>query len=178
MAKPVFLYAALAAMLALMPSLARAAPLVPSRDADVTYAVNGPGANATQRLRWSASLKRMRIDPPGAGLYMIVDYLAHRAVVVQPEAQAFTEMPAPAAALTGNTARQAQGSDTVAGLPCTEFATTDTEGRNTVLCVTQDGVTLRIRVEGRTLMTAQTVSYQPQDETLFSPPPAYRKATP
>ena len=65
------------------------------------------------------------------------------------------------------------GADTVAGLACTQWRTTDTRGEQTLACTTDDGVMLRATAGGRVLMEAVSVSYTPQDQAVFALPPGY-----
>jgi len=66
-----------------------------------------------------------------------------------------------------------RGEETVAGLACTDWETHDRDGRQALLCITADGVTLRAGVDGRTLVTAVSVQYAPQDPAEFRVPADY-----
>jgi hypothetical protein len=66
-----------------------------------------------------------------------------------------------------------QGTDTVAGLDCTEWDMTDAAGEASRLCLTDDGVLLRARAGGRTLLSAETVRYGALDAELFQTPAGY-----
>jgi hypothetical protein len=50
---------------------------------------------------------------------------------------------------------------------------TDAAGEPSRLCLTDDGVLLRARAGGRTLLSAETVRYGPLDAALFQPPAGY-----
>jgi len=168
-------WAALAALVSL--AAGEAPPLIPTRDVDVTYTIAGAqGAGLTERLRWDAQGHRLRVDPPGHGIYMITDYTAHRMSVVREADRSIIEAPAPAAALGGNphAPYQRQGAGSVAGLDCTDWATVDTDLHPVVVCVTADGVLLRARRGERTVLTASRVAYGPQDPALFRLPADYR----
>ncbi|WP_048861859.1 hypothetical protein, partial [Acidisphaera rubrifaciens] len=158
-----------------------APPLVPKRDADVVYDLPtgrpGPGGVLPQeRLRWDAARQRMRVDPPGGGIYMITDYATHRIAVVKAADRTVIDAAAPAASLAGPPAApyRREGTDTVAGAGCTDWATADTEGHDVVICATPEGVVLRVRREGRVVLTARRVSFAPADETVFRVPANYR----
>ena len=59
------------------PSALADQPLLrPSRDVDVTYRATAPqaGREIGQRVRWLAASQTVRIDPPSAGLHVIIDY--------------------------------------------------------------------------------------------------------
>ena len=68
-----------------------------------------------------------------------------------------------------------RGEDTVAGLACTEWDMTDAAGEAARLCLTADGVLLRARSGGRTLLSAETVQYGPLDADLFRVPAGYTR---
>jgi hypothetical protein len=168
------------AVLAAVVSLAagEAPPLIPTRDVDVTYDLPGAaGAVLHERLRWDTAGHRLRVDPPGSGVYMITDYMAHRMSIVRDASRSIVEAVAPAAGLPGTSLApyQQDGSDRVAGVSCTEWATIDTEQHPVAVCVTPDGVLLRVRRDGRTLLSARQVTFGPQDPALFRLPADYRR---
>ena len=68
--------------------------------------------------------------------------------------------------------------DRVAGLPCTQWRTTDLSGTPTLACITADGVLLRASVAGRVLVEALHLAYVAQDPAVFRIPDDYRKLTP
>jgi hypothetical protein len=152
-------------------------PTTPQRDVDVEYkmASADPAVPLHQRMRWSVALGRLRVDPPTAGLYMIVDYRAKRMAVVKPADRAVLDMPAAGPGLPGAAAGSYTplGADQVAGLPCANWQTADGAGRDTVLCLTADGVMLRASQAGFVLIEATRVSYGKQDEGAFSPPDGF-----
>jgi hypothetical protein len=157
--------------------------LRPSRDVDVTYRATGAGVpvdgrRLEQRVRWLAAAQLMRIDPPSAGLYVIIDYLARRMSVVREVNRSVIEMAAPEgeAGMAGNLPAGSyvrRGEDTVAGQACTEWETRDRDLRQAVVCITADGVLLRAASEGQVLASAVSVQYAPQDPALFQVPPGY-----
>jgi hypothetical protein len=157
--------------------------LRPSRDVDVTYRATGAGVpvdgrRLEQRVRWLAAAQLMRIDPPGAGLYVIIDYLARRMSVVREVNRSVIEMAAPEgeAGMAGGLPAGSyvrRGEDIVAGQACTEWATRDRDLRQAVVCITADGVLLRAASEGQVLASAVSVQYAPQDPALFQVPPGY-----
>ncbi len=150
-------------------------PILPQRDVDVTYRLlqTPPGAPAmTQRQRWSASTGRLRVDPPTPGLYMIVDYRAKRMAVVKPADRAVLDVASADPGTPGAYTRRDAAS--VAGLPCTNWQTADAGGRETMLCLTADGVMLRASHGGHVLLEAVAVSYAAQDPAAFVPPDGFR----
>jgi hypothetical protein len=145
--------------------LARAeapAALRPLRDVDVTYKVpvrSGTDANLLQRLRWSASLQRQRVDLPTSGNWMMLDFANHRMALVRDESREVIDLPAPRSAEQpgGGAGYTRLGPATVAALACTEWRTIDTRGQESIACYTDDGVLLRARQGDRVLMEAISV---------------------
>lgn len=163
---------------------AQTAPHVtPTRDVDVTYKVPVAGGNdmaILQRLRFSASLRRQRVDLPTSGNWMVLDYATHRMTMVRDESREVVEMPAPdnAAQPGGGAGFARVGTAQVAGLACTEWRTRDTRGQETVACYTDDGVLLRARGARGILMEAIDVAYRPQGAELFAIPDGYSRQQP
>jgi hypothetical protein len=166
-----------------IPAFADQPLLRPARDVDVTYrapaGAQQPKARVLeQRVRWLVAAHLMRIDPPTPGMFVILDYVARRMNVVREANRSVIEMTAPeevagvaGAAGTGSYLRR--GTDTVAGLPCTDWETRDRDGREVVVCMTNDGVLLRARSDGGILVSASAVHYAPQDPGVFQVPPGY-----
>ena len=151
--------------------------LVPTRDVDVTYHAQG----IDQRMRWLSAEQKLRIDPPGEGIFMIVDYRTHRMDMVRLADRKAVELPAPgglpgAAGPTGSYVRR--GSETVAGLPCTDWDTTDNGGGTAIVCFTADGVMLRASKDGRVLVEAASVAFRPQNPADFAVPAGFQVLTP
>ncbi len=152
--------------------------LRPTHDADVTYALDaGGGATLHERLRWHAATQTLRIDPPTEGLYVIIDFVARRMSTVRTAERTVIDMAAPdnVTGMPDSAASGArrQGADTVAGLACTDWDMTDAAGEAARLCLTDDGVMLRARAGGRTLLNAETVSAGPIDPAAFKLPAGY-----
>lgn len=153
---------------------------MPTRDVDVLYAVHaGPGA-LTQRTRFDVQSHRIRIDPPTTGLYFVVDERNRRMEMVVPESRTVVQMPYDPARIQGGLAdgnATRLGDDTIAGLPCTEWQTTDNAHRPVTVCVTDDGVTLRARSGANVIVLATKVTYGPLDPSIFAIPADYRRQT-
>lgn len=152
--------------------------LRPTRDVDVTYALDtGGGPALRERLRWDVAAQRLRIDPPTAGLYVIIDLKARRMSTVRAADQTVIETPAPPSAtgLPDNAASGAtrQGEDRVAGLACTDWLVKDAAGEPMTVCLTPDGVLLRVRTPARTLLTATSVQYGAADPAAYTAPAEY-----
>ena len=170
------------------PAAAQERPVVvPTRDVEVVYRA-GP---VEQRVRWLASGHKLRIDPPGAGVFMIVEYDAHRMEVVRPADRKAVVLPSPAdlpggppgglggpdGAGSGVPYRRG-GADTVAGQPCTDWTTRDNGGAEATVCFTADGVMLRAVRDGKVLVQAASVAYAPQDPAEFTVPPGFEVLRP
>jgi hypothetical protein len=154
--------------------------LRPARDVDITYQLGSAnGAPLQERLRWNVTAQRLRVDPPTPGLYVIIDLRARRMDMVRSSDRSVIEAAAPAsvAGLPDDAAASAQreGEETVAGLLCTDWAMRDSAGQPTTVCLTDDGVLLRARAGGQTLLTATEVHYGPSEPALFTPPAGYAR---
>ncbi len=168
-----------AAIALVMPAaLAADAPaLTPSRDVAVIYQTQQGATLLEQHMRWSAASRRMRIDPPTPGMFLLVDYAGHRMDIVREAERSVLEMDAPST-MPGIGAPMASayargGDDAIAGIPCVEWTATGRQGQS--ICVTADGVLLRVRFGTRVVATAAEVRYEPQDPALFRIPAGYAK---
>jgi len=172
---------ALACMLTAPARAADHPPAVPTRDVDVLYDLPTRAGLAKQRLRYSAARQVFRIDPPGQGLFVIIDQPRGRMYTVREDNRTIIEMASPRSWMHGITGGrfERRGADTVAGLACTDWATTDSERRTVLVCLTADGVMLRARtVNGAPLITAATVRYLPQPDGVFMVPAGFRRLAP
>ncbi len=156
--------------------------LTPTRDVDVTYRMTQGGHALQQRTRWQIAERRMRVDTPTPGVYMIVDYAARRMSMVSDADRGVVEVQANAGPMPGQPGQAGadfvrQGAAQVAGLPCTEWRTVDSQGVATLACITADGVLLRAQQAGRVLVEAARVSYGAQDPAAFRVPDGYTRAT-
>lgn len=163
-------------------------PTLPVRDVDVTYIVPTPAGAARQRLRFSALRQKLRIDPPGGGLYVVIDFLAGRMSTVREADRSVIEMAAPKAWMPGmgpgnGHGRYVRRNETmVSGVPCTEWQTTDSEGRDVRICFDIDGVMIRATMQTAageaTLALATELRRSAQDPTVFLVPASYRRLMP
>lgn len=159
-------------------------PTLPMRDVDVTYIVPTPGGAARQRLRFSALRQKLRIDPPGGGLYVVIDFLAGRMSTVREADRSVIDMAAPKAWMPGmGHGRYVRRNETtISGVPCTEWQTTDSEGRDVRICFDPDGVMMRATMQTAageaTLALATELRRSLQDPTVFLVPASYRRLSP
>ncbi len=163
------------------PAYAATPRTTPTRDVDVTYKVPVAGGRdmaILQRLRFSASLHRQRVDLPTSGNWMMLDYVTHRMTLVRDESRELVDLPAPDSATQPGAGYAFVGTAQVAGLACTEWRTRDTRGEQTVACYTDDGVLLRARGDRGVLMEAVDVGYRPQGAEVFALPQGYTRQLP
>lgn len=161
-------------------------PTLPMRDVDVTYVVPTPAGAARQRLRFNALRQKLRIDPPGGGLYVVIDFLAGRMATVREADRSVIEMAAPKAWMPGMGARHGRyirrNDIVVSGVPCTEWQTTDSEGRDVRICFNTDGVMIRAAMHtgaGEAILAlAAELRRESQDPTIFLVPANYRRLAP
>ena len=156
---------------------------LPTRDVDVTYRT-GQGERAmSQRSRWSAAERKMRLDTPTPGVYAIVDYAAGTMAMVSERSRGVLDVPVPAGGLPGQAAPGSapfsrRGSTQIAGLPCTEWETRDLQDQATLTCFTDDGVLLQARRGAEVLVQATRVAYGVLDPSAFAVPPGYAHQAP
>ena len=173
-----------AATLAVSPAGAQAdrPQTLPTRDVDVTYRARQSDRAVSQRSRWSAAARKMRLDTPTPGVYAIVDYAAGTLAMVSDRSRGVLDMPVPAGGLPGQAAPGVtftrRGSSQVAGLPCTEWETRDLGGQATLTCFTDDGVLLQARHGAQVLVEATHVAYGALDPAAFAVPPSYAHEAP
>lgn len=122
----------------------------------------------------------MRLDTPTPGVYFIVDYSLHTLVVVSEPKRGVLDLPAPASGLPGQPIPGGasfirRGGGQVAGLPCTEWETSDTQGQPTLACFTEDGVLLEARHGTQILVQATRVAYGTLDAAAFVIPPSFSR---
>jgi hypothetical protein len=152
--------------------------LLPTRDVDIRYDVTRPQEpKVRERVRWLAGEHLERVDTSGRST-SIFDRDGHVVTLLTPANRTFRKVdqalrrpsePAPGAALR-------RGRDAViAELSCTDWSWSE-DGENHTLCVTADGVTLRLIVDGQTYREARSVKYAPQKPSLFQVPENYMPA--
>jgi len=154
-------------------------PLVtPSRDVDVTYVVMWTDqAMFSKRVRWRVSEDLERVDGPD-GSATIFDHRRNDITLLNPASRTFLKLE--------GTARQPLQPETddplkrgdeaiIAGLRCVDWTWTEEAETHTV-CLTGDGVLLRLVVDGNTTLLARSVAYGPQRADLFQSPLSYTPA--
>jgi hypothetical protein len=166
--------------LSAIPSLAWAQTkpnLLPDRDVDITYRVTDRADKPLQEhVRWLAARHLQRIDGPGRRA-VLADRTTDYITILTPSTKSFVKIREPAGGLfrpdDGGTFTRGGGS-VVAHLPCTEWGWTDPNTANArSVCVTDDGVMLRMTEGGRTLIEAISVQYRPLKPAIFEIPRFY-----
>jgi hypothetical protein len=163
-------------------------PLVPTRDAAVTYRIlsDTPGKERQLLVNEKAATGMVRFEMQGEGGYALMDLRTGRVRLVIPAQHAILELPASATPgprqflLDPGMKFARQGQDTVAGHACTVWDVAGPEGKGT-LCMTDDGVMLSaagssgsVGVKGG--LAAVSVSFLPQPDSLFVIPADYHRA--
>jgi len=148
--------------------------LIPDRDVDIRYHVSKPDEPAfDRRVRWQASSQLERVDGPGNAV-VIVDHRTHFETLLRNETHSYLKIAVPSG---GNlldpdpdVPKTSKGQDSIAGLSCTEWGWTDRDQKTHSLCVTEDGVLLREKADGRTLLMAKSVRYRKLNPSTFAVP--------
>lgn len=176
---------ALAATLLAAPALADQMPnLIPAHDVTGTYLVTAQGGPKNVTVEYSKSANVLRLNPQGGQGYLLYDFGAHDAKMVMPDMQKYMDQPAlanRAQALQGangdNTSIAKGGTETIAGHECTDYTATDkTKGTSSTLCVTDDGVLLKLASPDSSVV-AQKVSYDSVPEADVTLPAGYTALT-
>jgi len=174
-----------AVVLAASPVLAQERPMfAPSRDVTIDYTIDSKAAGPKQpksiKMSIAAGGTRMRIEGQGTPGYMIMDRASGRTVMVLEQQHAYTDMPtSPAMAnmfvFNDKMGFVRKGNSTVAGLSCTVWDVHRDNGSGTA-CITDDGLLLRgDSADGNSHMIATKVSVGSLPDSVFQPPPGYRK---
>lgn len=152
--------------------------LLPTRDVDITYKVMRPRQRAiTERVRWSADAHLERIDGPRRST-SIFDREAHDVTLLNGATRTYSK-------IDGTARRPSEpdkdavlkrgGEAVVARERCVEWSWTEDTETHTI-CVTADGVLLRLVVDSQTVREARSVSYRRQPPELFRVPSNYAPA--
>ncbi len=179
------------AMLAALPAVGQERPLLrPSHDLAVVYRVQASGPNGeaetrTVRMYWTGQGTRMRLETEGQPGFALVDFTAGRMTMVMLPQKAYAEATfdadhAPGLNIPPDSTITRGGSDTVAGVACTEWQVSGPQGGGTA-CITSEGLLLRVRggQPGQAAaLEAVSVTYGPQPASLFTLPDGLQKVAP
>jgi hypothetical protein len=150
----------------------------PTRDVDITYQITRPGQPAiVERRRWLASQQLRRVDGPD-GSATLFDQNRGEFTLLNAANRTYRKLEGlarkPMAPQKGTTLTR--GSEyKVAGLSCIDWSWMDDTETHTV-CLTPDGVLLRLIIDGQIVMQARSVLYAAQPPELFEVPPGYEPA--
>ena len=158
-----------------------APPVRPVRDVVVEYRPIGMGENGGGAITMHFANKggRIRIDSPDGG-FVAFDSATDRTLIVIAPNRSYMDVatdPAqrpPFFAPHGGLVKS--GTATVAGARCSIYDAR-INGQDGQLCLTDDGVLLRVESGGRR-MEAVRVSFDAQPASLFEPPAGFRKTEP
>jgi len=152
--------------------------LVPTRDVDISYKITRPNQPAiVERRRWLAGEHLERVDGPDKST-TIFDRNRGEITLLNAANRTFRKLegtgrrpPEPEAGVT-----LTRGAEfVIAGLRCVEWTwTEDTE--NHAVCVTREGVLLRLAIDGHAVIEARSVRFARQTAELFQVPANYSPA--
>lgn len=152
--------------------------LMPTRDVDITYKITRPRQpTITERVRWSAGEHLERIDGPHKST-SIFDRNGNEVTLLNGASRTYRKLegaPRQPMEPEQGAVLKRDGESVIAGLRCTDWSWTEDVETHTV-CVTPDGVLLRLVVDGKTVMEARSVSYRQQPPELFQVPTNYAPA--
>jgi hypothetical protein len=159
---------ALAATVLAGPAFAGSMPsLIPTHDVSGTYLVTGQDGARTVSVEYSKSANVLRINMQNGGGYILYDFTAKDGKMVMPQMQRYMDSPEMAhraeaiqdKADSHDVSVVKGGTETIAGHECTDYTATDkTKGTSSTMCVTDDGVLLKIASDNGGGV-AQTISY-------------------
>jgi hypothetical protein len=160
---------------------------VPTRDAVVTYRItsDAPGRERQLLVNEKAATGMVRFEMQGQPGYALMDLRTGQVVLVVPSQHGFLSLPAGATPgprqflLDPGMTFARLGEATVAGHACTIWDVGGPEGHGRV-CMTSDGLLLRAsgssgQVGLNGALEAQSVSFLPQPDNLFTIPADYRR---
>lgn len=159
--------------------------LIPTHDVTGNYIVTGQAGAKIMTVEYSKSANVLRISPHDGPGYILYDFTARDAKMVLPQMQRYMDQPrmaSQAQALTGGATGHdvsfTKGStETIAGHSCTDYTATDkTRGTSSTICVTPDGVLLKI-TSAHGNAVAQTISYAAVPVADVQVPPGYTQFT-
>ena len=168
-----------AALLIATAALAQDKPnLLPERDVDITYRVTTILEKPIkQRVRWLATKHIQRIDSPG-GAVSLADRTTTYVTILNSRTKTYVRLEeASDGPLKVNpTASFTRGSkSTVISLTCNEWSWVDVSTQNPrTLCVTDDGVMLRMTENDHVLLEAITITYRHANPRTFEVPSDYQ----
>jgi hypothetical protein len=153
---------------------------LPTRDVDVVYPITRGTQTLDEHTRWRAAEQAERVDPPGLDVHVIINHQKRVAWLVNDQLHTVVDMALPHGNPLDPSSQATftrQNDATIAGQSCTDWAVNGA-GPQTVLCLTGDGVLLRVQAGGHILVEASHVTYAPSDPALFTIPTQYTHTAP
>ena len=151
--------------------------LLPTRDVDLSYRVTGSSDKpVTQRVRWLAADHLQRIDGPG-GVVILADRTTTYITILNQKNRSYVKIEEPAEGLfridpSISLTRGSSGS--VLALSCTEWTWNNTAtNKARTVCLTDDGVVLRMTEDDNVLLEALSIAYRHVDPATFRIPSNY-----
>jgi hypothetical protein len=152
--------------------------LLPTRDVDITYRITRPRQSPiTERVRWSAAAHLERIDGAKRST-SIFDRQANEVTLLNGANRTYTKVdgaPRQPSEPDKDAVLKRGAEAVVARQRCVEWSWTEDVETHTI-CVTPDGVLLRLVVDSKTVMEARSVKYRQQPAELFRVPTNYAPA--
>jgi hypothetical protein len=149
----------------------------PNRDVDISYRMTPEsGKPGTQRMRWLAAKALMRVDVPG-GLYIIIDHRKNEMITVNPSLRTIVVSLNPPHGLFDpdeSLRYEKIGTNSIAGVACTEWKRPDRTRDPDDFCVSDDGMLLQVKQDQAVLMRALHVKAHPLSPALFDLPKTYK----
>ena len=148
--------------------------LLPTRDVAVSYKLIGRGGPRNLVIRQRAQSRVMRIETIGQPGYVLVDRQTQRASLVMDGQGVFGDMAANRVPQEGQlpddkASFKKRGVASFAGIQCTNWDYSTARGNGSI-CITDDGVMLRIEALSGNGLEATTVAFAPQQAAWFTPP--------
>lgn len=175
-----FRTALLSAMLLAPAAFAEApAAIWPTRDVVVTYAATG-GDDGSIQMAFAAKDRLMRMEMGEEG-YGIVDHSTRRMTMVMSSQRAYMTIDAPDELPVSLEMKDytfaRMSTRTVAGISCTDWrvAPRTNPDEEAVVCLTGDGVMLRLDAGDDDVVEATAVDYRKLDPALFRVPEGFTR---
>lgn len=174
----------LAAGLGAAPAMADSVMVRPARDVVVVYRSIGmsDGVPPAVTMHFANNGNTVRIDDASGDGYVVFDNVSGSMRIVSAEKKMFRERASDPAKmpvfLSLTPTLRPAGTANIAGMSCTAY---DAEigGKKGQLCLTADGVLLRAQSieQGKTqILEATSVTFAPQDPSLFKAPAGFKNA--
>jgi hypothetical protein len=176
---------AFAAALLALPAWADPLPsIVPTHDVSGTYQLTDPDGTQLIAVEYSVNANVLRLAPQSGGNYILYDFNANDAKMVLPSLQHYYEQPDIVSKIqkieadinSGRSNAVAGGTETIGGETCTDY-TPASNADGTVICITSDGIILKLVSPNGTSFVAQSFAGNLVPPTDLQVPPGYTELT-